>query len=60
MKRILEVRTPDGETYKVNVDEDDSNYYIDYPDDIGEIVYPKSQWTLKEAVSERKRLLSEL
>jgi hypothetical protein len=41
---------------KCSVKEDDSNWYIDMNNGLGEATYPKEAFTLEEAISDQKNL----
>lgn len=49
----------DCDGYDVRVREDADNYYVDFQTGLGEGIYPKNDWTLKNALYDQEHIYEE-
>lgn len=45
--------------YDATIKEDNENYYIDFNTGLGEGIYPKEDWTLKNALHDQAHIYDE-
>ena len=55
-KEYVKSYSMDYENYHVNITEDSEYYHIDFSTGLGEAHYPKSDWTLEEALKDQAEI----
>lgn len=55
-KEYVKLYSMDYENYHVNITEDSEYYHIDFSTGLGEAHYPKSDWTLEEALKDQAEI----